>query len=208
MPKLFRPLPLKSPVLAGTIMTETLLTLISAALINNLVLHWPLGVDPLLGSKRQQVHSLGLATTCLMLIVGILGHALYHGLLVPLDMASLRLFVFLPLSVLLIAPLLTLLGRIFPTLSFEGLWLLLLGNAGVLGVALLNAEDDQGFFHATALSLGAGLGFWLVLSLFQDLRQRTLDNDIPLPFRGLPIDLISAGLIAVAFLGFSGLIKT
>lgn len=189
-------------------MTETLLTLISAALINNLVLHWPLGVDPLLGSKRQQVHALGLATTCLMLIVGTLGHALYHGLLVPLDMASLRLFVFLPLSVLLIAPLLTLLERIFPTLSFEGLWLLLLGNAGVLGVALLNAEDDQGFFHAIALSLGAGLGFWLVLSLFQDLRQRTLDNDIPLPFRGLPIDLISAGLIAVAFLGFSGLIKT
>ena len=208
MPKLFRPFPLKSPVLAGTIMTETLLTLISAALINNLVLHWPLGVDPLLGSKRQQVHALGLATTCLMLIVGTLGHALYHGLLVPLDMASLRLFVFLPLSVLLIAPLLTLLERIFPTLSFKGLWLLLLGNAGVLGVALLNAEDDQGLLHAIALSLGAGLGFWLVLSLFQDLRQRTLDNDIPLPFRGLPIDLISAGLIAVAFLGFSGLIKT
>lgn len=208
MPKLFRPLPLKSPVLAGTIMTETLLTLISAALINNLVLHWPLGVDPLLGSKRQQVHALGLATTCLMLIVGALGHALYHGVLVPLDMASLRLFVFLPLSVLLIAPLLTLLGRLLPTLSFEGLRLLLLGNAGVLGVALLNVEDDQGFFHAIALSLGAGLGFWLVLSLFQDLRQRTLDNDIPLPFRGLPIDLISAGLIAVAFLGFSGLIKT
>ena len=208
MPKLFRPFPLKSPVLAGTIMTETLLTLISTALINNLVLHWPLGVDPLLGSKRQQVHALGLATTCLMLIVGALGHALYHGVLVPLDMASLRLFVFLPLSVLLIAPLLTLLGRLLPTLSFEGLRLLLLGNAGVLGVALLNVEDDQGFFHAIALSLGAGLGFWLVLSLFQDLRQRTLDNDIPLPFRGLPIDLISAGLIAVAFLGFSGLIKT
>lgn len=208
MPKLFRPFPLKSPVLAGTIMTETLLTLISTALINNLVLHWPLGVDPLLGSKRQQVHALGLATTCLMLIVGALGHALYHGVLVPLDMASLRLFVFLPLSVLLIAPLLTLLERLLPTLSFEGLRLLLLGNAGVLGVALLNVEDDQGFFHAIALSLGAGLGFWLVLSLFQDLRQRTLDNDIPLPFRGLPIDLISAGLIAVAFLGFSGLIKT
>jgi electron transport complex protein RnfA len=101
-------------------MTETLLTLISAALINNLVLHWPLGVDPLL-AKRRQVHALGLATTCLMLIVGTLGHALYHGLLVPLDMASLRLFVFLPLSVLLIAPLLTLLERIFPTLSSRAL---------------------------------------------------------------------------------------
>jgi electron transport complex protein RnfA len=94
------------------------------------------------------------------------------------------------------------------TLSFEGLWPLLLGNAGVLGLALINVQDDNGFFHTTALSLGAGLGFWLVLSLFSDLRQRTVDNDIPLPFRGLPIDLIGAGLIAVAFLGFSGLIKT
>jgi electron transport complex protein RnfA len=199
---------LNNSVLAGTIMTETLLTLISTALINNLVLHWPLGVDPLLGSQRQQVHALGVATTCLMLIVGLLGYALYHGLLIPLELTSLRLFVFLPLSVLLIGPLLKGLSRVFSTLSFDGLWPLLLGNAAVLGVALLGIEGDKGFFAAAALSLGGGLGFWLVLSLFNDLRQRTLDNDVPLPFRGLPIDLIGAGLIAVAFLGFSGLIKT
>ena len=189
-------------------MTETLLTLISAALINNLVLHWPLGVDPLLAGQRRQVHALGIATTCLMLIVGMLGYALYHWLLMPLQLTALRLFVFLPLSVLLIAPLLKLLARVFSTLHFEGLWSLLLGNAGVLGVALLNVQEDKGLFHATALSLGAGLGFWLVLSLFTDLRERTADNDVPLPFRGLPIDLIGAGLIAVVFLGFSGLIKT
>ena len=189
-------------------MTEILLTLISAALINNLVLHWPLGVDPLLGSERRQVHALGIATTCLMLIVGLLGYALYRWLLMPLQLTTLRLFVFLPLSVLLISPLLKWLARVFSTLPFEGLWPLLLGNAGVLGVALLNAQEDKGFFHASALSLGAGLGFWLVLSLFTDLRERTADNDVPLPFRGLPIDLIGAGLIAVAFLGFSGLIKT
>ncbi|KPU60793.1 rnf-Nqr subunit, membrane family protein [Pseudomonas fluorescens] len=189
-------------------MTEILLTLISAALINNLVLHWPLAVDPLLAGQLRQVHALGIATTCLMLVVGMLGYALYHWLLVPLQLTTLRLFVFLPLSVLLISPLLKWLARLFSTLPFDGLWPLLLGNAGVLGVALLNVQEDKGFFHATALSLGAGLGFWLVLSLFDDLRQRTLDNDVPLPFRGLPIDLIGAGLIAVAFLGFSGLIKT
>jgi len=189
-------------------MTETLLTLISTALLNNFVLHWPLGVDSLLGSERRQVHALGIATTCLMLITGVLGHAAYHWLLVPLELTALHLFVFLPLSALLISPLLKLLARVFSTLPFDGLWPLLLCNAGVLGVALLNARQDQGFFHATALSIGAGLGFWLVLVLFQDLRQRTLDNDVPLPFRGLPIDLIGAGLIAVAFLGFSGLIKT
>ncbi|MHC8383359.1 electron transport complex protein RnfA [Pseudomonas sp. LB3P14] len=189
-------------------MTELLLTLISTALINNLVLHWPLGVDPLLGSERHQVHALGMATACLMLIVGMLGYALYHWLLMPLELTSLRLFVFLPLSVLLIGPLLKLLARGLPKLAFDGLWPLLLGNAGVLGLTLLNAQDNKGFFHATFLGLGAGLGFWLVLCLFSDLRQRTLDNDVPLPFRGLPIELIGAGLIAVVFLGFSGLIKT
>jgi electron transport complex protein RnfA len=189
-------------------MTEIVFTLISAALINNLVLHWPLGVDPLLGSERERVHALGIATTCLMLMVGVLGYSAYHWLLVPLELTSLHLFVFLPLSVLLAGPLLKLLSRLLPKRSFDGLWLLLLGNAGVLGLTLLNAQADQGFFHATALSLGAGLGFWLVLSLFSDLRQRTLDNDVPLPFRGLPIELIGAGLMAVAFLGFSGLIKT
>ncbi|WP_201194078.1 Rnf-Nqr domain containing protein [Pseudomonas fluorescens] len=189
-------------------MTEIVLTLISTALINNFVLHWSLGVDSLLASERRRVHALGIATTCLMLIVGGLGHALYFGLLVPLGLNSLRLFVFLPLSVLLIAPLLKVLAKVFSTLSFDGLWPLLLGNASVLGLALIDSRDDHGIFYATALSIGAGLGFWLVLSLFCDLRQRTLDNDVPLPFRGLPIDLIGAGLIAVAFLGFSGLIKT
>ena len=111
-------------------------------------------------------------------------------------------------STMLITPLLKLLAHWLPALPFDGLWPLLLGNAGVLGLTLINAQADKGLFHATALSLGAGLGFWLVLSLFSDLRERTADNDIPLPFRGLPILLIGAGLMAVAFLGFSGLIKT
>jgi electron transport complex protein RnfA len=195
-------------------MTDMLLTLISAALINNFVLHWPLGIDPLLqttrepAAERRQVHALGIATTCLMLVSCVLGYALYHYLLVPLALTSLHLFVFLPLGVVLIKPILSLLSRWLPQLPFSGLWPLLLGNAGVLGLTLLSAQEDKGLGYTTALSLGAGLGFWLVLSLFSDLRQRTLNNDVPLPFRGLPIELISAGLMAVAFLGFTGLIKT
>jgi len=189
-------------------MTEFVLTLISAALLNNFVLHWPLGVDPLLAESRRHVHALGLATLCLMVVVGVLGYAIWHWLLVPLQLQALRLFVFLPLSVLLIAPLLKCLRHRLPNLPFDGLWPLLLGNAGVLGLALMNAQNDHGLLHAMALSLGAGLGFWLVLSLFSDLRERTAGNDIPLPFRGLAIDLLGAGLMAVIFLGFSGLIKT
>ncbi|KJH84431.1 NADH:quinone oxidoreductase [Pseudomonas fluorescens] len=190
-------------------MTEILLSLLSAALINNLVLHWPLGVDPLLAAKgRSQVHALGLATAGLMLCVGTLGYLVDQWLLVPADLASLQLLVWLPLSVLLIGPVLRLLGRWLPMLPFAGLWPLLLGNAAILGVTLLVSREATSLGQAMATSLGAGLGFWLVLSLFDDLQQRILDNDIPLPFRGLPIQLICAGLMAVAFLGLHGLVKT
>ncbi|AZD17674.1 Rnf-Nqr domain containing protein [Pseudomonas chlororaphis] len=194
-------------------MTEIVLTLISAALINNFVLQWPLGVDPLLQASaepqvaRRRIHALGIATSCLMLLCSLLGYGLYQTLLVPLGLTSLQLFVFLPLGVLLIAPLLKLLSRMLPGLPFDGLWPLLLGNAGVLGALLLAVQANRGLGHSLALGLGAGLGFWLVLSLFSDLRQRIFNNDVPLPFRGLPIDLISAGLMAVAFLGFNGLLN-
>ncbi|KAA0946712.1 MULTISPECIES: Rnf-Nqr domain containing protein [unclassified Pseudomonas] len=191
-------------------MTDMLLTLVSTALISNFVLQMPLAVDPVLASSAdslKRVHALGVATTVLMLLSGILGYLLDHYLLQPLALTSLRLFIFLPVTVLLIKPLLSVLSHQLPKLSFDGLWPLLLGNAGVLGVVLLGTEDDKGLAHMSALSLGAGLGFWLVLSLFNDLRQRIVSNDIPLPFRGLPVELISAGLMAVAFLGFNAMIK-
>jgi Na+-translocating ferredoxin:NAD+ oxidoreductase subunit A len=194
-------------------MTDFILTLISAALINNLVVQWPLSVDPLLNASRQpdftraQVHGLGVATAWVMLCSSLLNLLLYRYVLVPLDLTYLRLFVFLPVCLLLIKPCLAAVSRVLPTLPLEGLWPLLLGNTGVLGLALLSTQTDKGLFTTLALILGSGLGFWLVLSLFHDLRQRIQSQDVPLPFRGLPIELISAGLLGLAFLGFSGLIK-
>jgi electron transport complex protein RnfA len=191
-------------------MTDMLLTLVSAALISNFVLQMPLAADPLLASAaapRRRVHALGMATTLLMVLSSGLGYLLDHYLLQPLALTSLRLFVFLPVAVLLIQPLLNVLSHVWPALPFGGLWPLLLGNAGVLSGVLLGTQDNKGLMPMTALSLGAGLGFWLVLSLFSDLRQRIANNDIPLPFRGLPVELISAGLMAVAFLGFNAMIK-
>ncbi|NWA01530.1 Rnf-Nqr domain containing protein [Pseudomonas gingeri] len=194
-------------------MTDLFLTLVSAALINNLVLQWPLGVDPLLQAtrtpevERRKLHALGIATTWLMLVATLLNYSLYHLLLLPLDLGVLQLFIFLPLSVALISPSLKLLARGLPSLPFAALWPLLLVNAGILGLALTSTQNDHGPGHAAMLSLGTGLGFWLVLGLFNDLRQRTYHEEVPLPFRGLPIELISAGLIALAFLGFNGLLK-
>ncbi|AQT11691.1 NADH:quinone oxidoreductase [Pseudomonas protegens] len=199
------------PVPAPT-MTDFLLALVSTALINNFVLQWPLGVDPLLqapaDSARLRIHALGLATTVLMLVSCVLGHVLYRGVLVPWGLQSLQLFAWLSLSVLLIRPALHWLPRALPGLPFDGLWPLLLANAGMLGLLLIASGENLGLATLGAMSLGAGLGFWLVLSLFNDLRQRISTNDIPLPWQGLPIDLISAGLLAVAFFGFNGLLKT
>ncbi|NER61736.1 NADH:quinone oxidoreductase [Pseudomonas sp. MAFF212428] len=188
-------------------MTELLLTLLSAALVNNVVLHQALGLDPLLQSgtalQRQRVHALGLATLVMLLLAIPLGQLLYLHLLRPLALEYLRLFVFMPLCVLLIAPILSLLQRQVPGWPFARLKPLLLGNAALLGLALQVSDAAAGLLTSVALSLGSGLGFWLVLSLFDDLCQRS--DAVPAAFRGLPISLIGAGIMALAFLGFNGL---
>jgi len=191
-------------------MTELIVTLIGAALINNIVLHQGLALDPALridgAADRHKIHALGLTTGLLMLSSTLIGQLLYRYLLLPLQLDYLRLFVFLPLCIVLITPLLTLVSRWQPQLPQTGLKPLLLGNAGVLALSLTASSPELDVLQVIALSMGSGLGFWLVLILLDDLRQRTLDNDaIPESFRGLPLELIGAGIMAMAFLGLNGL---
>ncbi|ATR84473.1 Rnf-Nqr domain containing protein [Pseudomonas defluvii] len=191
-------------------MTELIVTLIGAALINNIVLHQGLALDPALridgAADRHKIHALGLTTGLLMLSSTLIGQLLYRYLLLPLQLDYLRLFVFLPLCIVLITPLLTLVSRWQPQLPQTGLKPLLLGNAGVLALSLTASSPELDVLQVIALSIGSGLGFWLVLILLDDLRQRTLDNDaIPESFRGLPLELIGAGIMAMAFLGLNGL---
>ncbi len=190
-------------------MSELILALISAALINNLVLHQALAIDPLLQapveSDRRRVHALGLATLVLLVLTTSLGQLLYRYALHPLQLDYLRLFVFLPLCVLLIEPLLGWLSRLLPALPLRDLRPLLLGNVALLGLTLQVSQDGYGVLQTLAWGLGGGLGFWLALGLFDDLRQRSEHDAIPLAFRGLPIELIGAGVMALAFLGFNGL---
>lgn len=191
-------------------MTDFIYTLLSAALINNFVLQQPLGADSLTRTHalpRHRLHALGIATCCLMLASSLVCYLVLHYALMPLSLGYLKLFVVLPVIVLLLHPGLIWLKQLFPRLDFDGLWPLLLANAGVSGVVLLGIEPDQGLVHLLALALGAGLGFWLVLSLLDDLGQRVHSADIPQPFRGLPIQLIGVGLMGLAFLGFNGLVK-
>lgn len=190
-------------------MSEFILALISAALVNNLVLHQGLAIDPLLqpaaGHQRRRLHALGLATLVLLVLATNLGQLLYRYVLQPLQFEYLRLFILLPLCVLLIEPLLGLLSRALPTLPFDGLKPLLLGNLALLGLSLQVTEGGYDAVQTLAWSLGGGLGFWLALGLFADLRQRSDNDAMPESFRGLPVELIGAGVMALAFLGFNGL---
>ncbi|MDD2057804.1 NADH:quinone oxidoreductase [Pseudomonas sp. GD03860] len=190
-------------------MSELILALISAALVNNLVLHQALAIDPLLqlpvDCERRRVHALGLATLALLVLTTSLGQLLYRFALQPLQLDYLRLFVFLPLCVLLIEPLLGWLSRALPALPFDGLMPLLLGNVALLGLTLHVTQSGYYMLQTLAWGVGGGLGFWLALCLFDDLRQRSDHDAIPLAFRGLPIELIGAGAMALAFLGFNGL---
>jgi electron transport complex protein RnfA len=190
-------------------MSEFILALISAALVNNLVLHQGLAIDPLLQPSadytRRRLHALGLATLVLLVVSSNLGQLLYRYALQPLQLDYLRLFVLLPLCVLLIEPLLGLLSRALPNLPFDGLMPLLLGNVALLGLSLQITEGGYGVLQTLAWSLGGGLGFWLALGLFADLRQRSDNEAVPQSFRGLPVELIGAGVMALAFLGFNGL---
>jgi len=188
-------------------MSEFILALIGAALVNNLVLHQGLAIDPTLqlSADRRRLHALGLATLALLLLVTNLGQLLYCYVLQPLQLEYLRLFILLPLCVLLIEPLLGLLSRAVPALPFQGLMPLLLGNVALLGLSLQVTEGAYGLLQTLAWSLGGGLGFWLALGLFADLRQRSDNAAMPQSFRGLPAELIGAGVMALAFLGFNGL---
>ncbi|MDG9885458.1 NADH:quinone oxidoreductase [Pseudomonas sp. GD04058] len=222
-------------------MTELILALIGAALVNNIALQHLLAIDPLLRRKRGpcgswlasdcggeptiviaavrrpdkpaptgfasrlRLHALGLATLVAMLLVSVSGQLLYRYALQPLQLDYLRLFVFLPLCVLGPAPILAGLQRWLKGWPFTSLQPLLTGNAALLGLCLQLSGEHQGVLHAAMVGLGSGLGFWLVLALFDDLRQRSQHEDVPRAFRGLPIELMGAGIMAMAFLGFNGL---
>ncbi|MCO6055610.1 NADH:quinone oxidoreductase [Pseudomonas sp. MOB-449] len=181
-------------------MIDFLLTLLGAALLNNLILGLPLGADSL---RQPRSRALAMASGTLIAVATPLAWLLDQLVLAPLGLQTLRLFVFLPL----LAPLAWLclegLARLRPQLPRSGLWPLLLANGAALGAMLIGSADS--FAGALGLGLGGGLGFWLVLTLFDDLLQQVDNALVPAAFRGTPMLLICAGLMGLAFLGFNGM---
>ncbi|MFK7956090.1 MAG: electron transport complex subunit RsxA [Lysobacterales bacterium] len=190
-------------------MTEYALLVISAALVNNFVLVKFLGLCPFLGASTQIDGALGMAwaTAFVLTVASCLSYLAYTWLLVPFELEYLRTLVF----ILVIAAAVQLTELVVrantPRLhQLLGIYLpLITTNCAVLGVALLNIQQSENLLQAAVFGFGAALGFGLVLVAFAGIRERLAAAPIPTPFQGPAIGLITAGLMALAFMGFRGL---
>jgi electron transport complex protein RnfA len=192
--------------------SELALILVSSILVNNFVLVQFLGLCPFMGvSKRiETAIGLSLATTFVLTLAAMSCYLIQQYVLKPLDLQYLRTISFIVVIAVVVQFTEMVVHKTSPLLyRVLGIFLpLITTNCIVLGVALLNANKGEfTFITATATGFAAGLGFSLVLVLFAAMRERIAIADVPLPFRGAAIGMVTAGLMSLAFMGFAGLIK-
>lgn len=192
-------------------MTDLLLLFVATALVNNVVLVKFLGLCPFMGVSNQQdtAFSMAAATTFVLTLASALSYLVHAWILAPLDLAYLRTLSFILVIAVVVQFTEMAMAKTSPLLHrLLGIYLpLITTNCAVLGVALLNVQAAHSFVESLVFGFSAAVGFSLVLILFSGLRERINVADVPLPFRGAAIGLITAGLMAMAFMGFSGLIK-
>ncbi|MDO5110985.1 MAG: electron transport complex subunit RsxA [Clostridia bacterium] len=190
-------------------LSRILLFMLSCVLSHNFIFARFLGCCSFLGvsSKVETAAGMGLAVTFVMGLASLFTWVVYHGVLVPLGLEYLSTLSF----VLLIASLVQLvemyIKKSSPSLYKSlGIYLpLITTNCAVLGVAILNVNNDYNLLYAVLNGVFGALGFLLAIVLMAGVRERLEVADIPKPLRGFPISLIIAGLMSVAFMGFSGL---
>jgi len=192
-------------------MTEYLLIFISTVLVNNFVLVKFLGLCPFMSvsTKLETAMGMGLATTFVLTLASICSYLINEYLLVPLALEFLRTIAFILVIAVVVQFTEMLVHKTSPLLyQILGIFLpLITTNCAVLGVALLNIQEKHGFIESAIYGFGAAIGFSLVLVLFAAMRERLAVADVPLVFKGAPITLITAGIMSMAFMGFSGLVK-
>lgn len=191
-------------------MTEYALILVGTVLVNNFVLVKFLGLCPFMGvsKKLETAFGMGLATTFVLTLSSITSWLVNKYLLVPLDIEYLRTIAFILVIAVVVQFTETVMHKTSPVLyQVLGIFLpLITTNCAVLGVALLNLQSGRSLIEATLYGFGAALGFSLVLTLFAAIRERVAVADVPEPFQGSAIALITAGLMSLAFMGFAGLV--
>ena len=192
-------------------MKELLLIAIGSALVNNVVLSQFLGLCPFLGvSKKVETSAgMGAAVIFVITIASAVTSLVYTGILVNLHLEYLQTIVFILVIAALVQFVEMFLKKSMPSLyEALGVYLpLITTNCAVLGVALLNINMSHSFMQSAVYGFGAAVGFSLVMVLFAAIRERLAVANVPAPFKGSSIGLITAGLMSLAFMGFSGLVK-
>lgn len=189
---------------------ELVIIFISAAIVNNFVLSLFLGICPFIGvsNKTSSAYSMGIAVTFVMVLTAIVSWILYFKLLVPYGLEFLQI----PSFILVIASLVQFVEMVIKKVSQPlyralGIFLpLITTNCAILGLALLLSMREYGFLESIIFGLGGGTGFTIALIIMAGIREELELADVPKSFQGAPITLIVAGILALAFMGFAGMI--
>ena len=191
-------------------MKTLILIAIGSALVNNVVLSQFLGLCPFLGvsNKIKTASGMGFAVIFVITISSFLASLIYSFILVPLKLTYLNTIVFILVIAALVQFVEMFLKKASPSLyKALGVYLpLITTNCAVLGVALTNVSKEYDILTSVVNGFGTAVGFTIAIVILAGVRERTEHNDIPEAFKGMPITLITAGLMAIAFIGFSGII--
>jgi len=191
-------------------MNEYLLILGSTILVNNFVLVKFLGLCPFMGvsKKMDTAIGMGFATTFVLTLASITSYLINTYLLIPFELEYLRTIAFIVTIAAVVGFTELVVNKTSPVLHQSlGVFLpLITTNCAVLGVALLNVGASNSFLQSAVYGFGAAVGFSFVLVLFSGIRERIESADVPKIFQGVPIALITAGLMSMAFMGFIGLV--
>ena len=192
-------------------MSELFVILVGTVLVNNFVLVRFLGLCPFLGVSRNLEAAMGmsLATAFVLTLSSAVAYLVHAYVLAPLGLEYLRTIAFILVIAASVQFTEIMVRRMSPLLDqVLGIYIPLIAtNCAVLGVALLNVKQSTGFVQSVFYGFGAAAGFALVLILFAAIRERLAAADIPAPFRGSAIALMTAGIMALAFMGFSGMAR-
>ena len=192
-------------------MTELFVILIGTVFVNNFVLARFLGLCPFLGVSRSlgAASGMSLATAFVLTLSSSIAYVLHRYVLVPLELDYLRTIAFILVIAASVQFTEIMVRRMSPMLhQVLGIYIPLIAtNCAVLGVALLNVQQSKGFVESVFFGFGAAAGFALVLILFAAIRERLEAADIPAPFRGTAIALMTAGIMSLAFMGFAGMAR-
>ena len=191
-------------------MMNILLILVSGIFVQNFILSRFLGICPFLGVSKQieTAVGMGVAVTFVMAMASAITYVVQYAILDPLGLGYLQTIAFILVIATLVQLVEMIIQKTSPSLyQALGVYLpLITTNCAVLGVAILNIQSGYNFIETVCNGIAGALGFTLAIVLFAGIRERLELSDIPKPLNGFPIALITAGLMAIAFLGFSGML--